>query len=328
VSIDALQPKHPVFIACPNLSLDRTIEVPSLGIGQVHRALRSDGRGGGKGVNVARALKCLGLRSLVLGIAGGRTGETVEHLLQDEGIEHVCVRCDDETRSCLIVLAQGTATVFNEAGPSLDRETWNRYRSKVVRRLNEGAIFVSAGSFPPGAPADAAARLVEVASAKSCFTICDTSGEQLEHVLEAAPDLITPNLAEAEALLRGSRGEAVHVGEDALDRAATSAQALVHRGYKAALVTAGEAGAALARVARVECFISPQIELQNPVGAGDCLVAGIALGMASSLDLTSAVRCGVAMGAASCETFYAGLLDPRRAGELEQHVRQTSRASG
>lgn len=302
-----------ILIACPNPSLDRTIEVPRLEPGHVHRATAVDVRGGGKGVNVARALACIGSTGRVVALLGGRIGDVVHALLADEGIDTIAVSSTGETRSCITALGGASATVFNEPGPSIDAATWARFEEAVAHAVEPESVFVCSGSFPLGAPPDAAARLIALARERGAITICDTSGAQLERALAAGPNLITPNLAEAQAVLEGAESEPMDSGTDAVERAAAAAVALRERGPAAVLVTVGAAGAALAQRSGTTTFAAPPVELCNPVGAGDCLVAGIAYGLAASEELAAASRRGIAMAAASCETFPAGLLDPARA---------------
>jgi tagatose 6-phosphate kinase len=307
---------RPIFIACPNLSLDRTVEVEELAIGGIHRTVATDVRGGGKGVNVARALACIGVQAPVIGWLGGRTGDAVRALLADEQIVLTSLRCPGETRSCITVLAGGTVTVINEPGPAVDADEWNAFMRSLEDWLEPESIFVCSGSWPPGTPDGSAADAVSLARERSCRVICDTSGPQLTDALAAAPDLVTPNLAEAVALLQGGRSERVEAAPAALEDARAAAAALLRRGPRAVLVTAGAAGAALARSGEIEVFPAHPVKVRNPVGAGDCLVAGIADGLARGRELTEAVERGMAMAAAGCETFPAGLLDPERADAL------------
>jgi 1-phosphofructokinase family hexose kinase len=282
----------------------------------VHRASRVDVRGGGKGVNVARALRSLGLSAPVLGLWAGRTGGAVLALLEDEGIETVGVPARGETRSCLAIVSAGEVTVFNEPGPEVDSATWADFEGRVAAHLESAAIFVCSGSFPPGAPEDAAGRLVRRAKELGCTTVCDTSAGQLANALEAAPDLIAPNLAEAESLLHGRVTESIAAGPDALGRAHRAAEALLARGPVGVLVTAGAGGAVLAQQGqslRLEAFT---VTVCNPVGAGDCLVAGIAAGLARGDDLVSSAEHGMALAAAGCETFAAGVIDTERVEQL------------
>jgi 1-phosphofructokinase family hexose kinase len=304
-----------ILIACPNMSLDATIEVDELAVGRVHRSTESDARAGGKGVNVARALACVGTDAGVVGFLAGHTGKAVRDMLEEEGIAGTFVVVEGETRSCLTVIAGEQVTVFNGQGPVID-DDWTRFAETVIERLPSATIFVCSGSWPPGAPADAAAHLIARAREYGCTTVCDTSRVYLEKALDAEPDLITPNLAEAKAVLEGKDLEEVDSGPGVLNQACEASSALVRLGPRAAIVTAGSAGAALSDGRRTMTLRAPSVAVRNPVGAGDCLVAGMTDALIRGEPIEEAFRRGVAVAGAGCETFSAGVLDPTRAAQL------------
>ena len=307
----------PIVVAGPNLSLDRTISIDRLKVGHVHRSSASDARGGGKGVNVVRALSCVGVNAEVLGFAGGHTGQAVTGLLGEEGISARAVTVEGESRSCLTVLAAGGVTVFNESGVRIDDSSWRQFENLVRSALDRDGVFVCSGSFPPGAPEDGAARLIEIARARGCRTICDVAGAFLEHALEANPDVVTPNLAEATEVLEGSTGEPVEPGPHAVERGAKWARALVDGGAKAAVVTLSAAGAVSCYARTVETWPPLPVNVVNPVGAGDCLVAGLAWGLSTGGGVRESIPTALAMAAASCETYFAGRIDIDRFRELK-----------
>jgi len=309
-----------IVIACPNLSLDRTIKVEATALGKVHRSIASDVHGGGKGVNVARALKCMERDSLVIGVSAGRTGDAVLGLLEDEGVEVVAVDAPGETRSCLTVLSEESPTVFNESGPIIHDGVWSRYERSVLDNLRSGDLFVFSGSLPLGAPRTAAAGLVAGARERGCSTICDTSHPYLGAALAAQPDIIKPNLHEALALLGQDNDETVDFSSDALDRAEEAARRLLDQGPLTVIVTVGAAGLVHATESRTQVVEAPKVKVLNPVGAGDCFIAGVAMHLAVDALLDEAVLFGTAMGAAGCETFAAGLVDPSRVQELRAEI--------
>lgn len=313
-----------VVIACPNFSLDRTIRIDALTIGHIHRSNSADIRGGGKGVNVARALECIGVPSLVVGILGGHTGEAVRGLLVDEGVNAQGTMVDGETRSCLTVIDDDSITVFNESGPEISSSDWDRFESVLARSLEDADVFVCSGSFPPGTPFDAAARMIEMANDFGCLTVCDTSRMYLDVALGAKPDVIKPNLDEALGVLSGDTVEKVEGAPDALKRAKEAAFELLSRGPGAVVVSCGAGGAVLVAGDTSICFKAPKVDVVNSIGAGDCMVAGIAYELSAGHELRDAVARGMAMAGAGCETVAAGQFDPLRAEELLTEVARRS----
>jgi len=61
---------------------------------------------------------------------------------------------------------------------------------------------------------------------------------------------------------------------------------------------------------------APKVEVRNPIGAGDSLVAGLVGTLERGGDLDRAVLIGVAAAAASVETGVAGVVDPERVRAL------------
>ena len=74
---------------------------------------------GGKGVNVARALKPLGQPVIATGVAGGPTGTRIIEQLTEESILNDFARIREESRTSTAVVddTTGEQTEINERGP-------------------------------------------------------------------------------------------------------------------------------------------------------------------------------------------------------------------
>ncbi|HEX2505392.1 MAG TPA: PfkB family carbohydrate kinase, partial [Gaiellaceae bacterium] len=82
-----------------NAAMDRTLSVPNFQLGQRHRASGGMASAGGKGINVGRALKRLGVPVVCTGLAGGRNGTQIVEDLTNEGILNDFVRIQGESRT-------------------------------------------------------------------------------------------------------------------------------------------------------------------------------------------------------------------------------------
>ena len=82
-----------------NAAIDRTLTVPNFQRGQRHRASEGLMLAGGKGINVARALKRLDVPVVATGLAGGGTGTQIVEALTAEAILNDFVRIQDESRT-------------------------------------------------------------------------------------------------------------------------------------------------------------------------------------------------------------------------------------
>jgi 1-phosphofructokinase family hexose kinase len=310
-----------MLVAGPNLTMDRTLAIAELRPGEVLRFDRVVVTPGGKGLDVGRAARALGHPTVIVSLLPGRTGEAAGALIADLGLDLHAVPCGGELRSTSIIQERdGRTTVLNEPGPPLSDEEWRAYERAVEERLGAHGVLVCSGSVPPGSPPDAYGRLVALGRASGATTVVDATGETLLRALDAAPDLVTPNLAEAETTLGlASGGQAVMSAADARPRALAAAEALVRQDAHSAVVTADAEGAALLASGNAPEWIpAPRVaEVRNPIGAGDVLTSAMAAAIERGEPLAAAVRAGVAAASASVEHPTAGELDPARALELE-----------
>ena len=247
-------------------------------------------------------------------------------LLAAERIVMHAVPVAGEVRSATIILEQsGRATVLNEPGPVMDPADLDRLLAEVDVRLPvAGGPLVCSGSLPPGLPSTAYGRLVEVARRHGIPTIVDAARDALLGSLPFAPDLVTPNLAEAEGIVSGAvtelvEAEAVPIDE-VRERAAAAAQGLVGRGARRAVVTAGGHGVCAAVDGSTTWIAAPRVRVVNPIGAGDSFAAGVAVGLGRDLGWLGAIELGVNVASAAVEMPGAGRVDADRVAELTEAV--------
>jgi 1-phosphofructokinase family hexose kinase len=308
-----------MLIAGPNLTIDRTGTLAELRPGAVLRFATMEVTPGGKGVNVARAAQALGVPAVLVGFVPGRIGAAAAAMIEAEGLALRGVPASGELRATTVVMEpSGRTTVINEPGPRLGAGEWHAYEAETADALAAGAhgALVCSGSVPPGVPGDAYGRLVELARGRGVRALVDTSGDALAGALAAHPDVVLPNLGEAEQLLGTGSGEDVDAVADARPRALAAARALVDHGARAAIVTAAAAGAALVEGGGAVWLAAPTVTVRNPVGAGDAFAAGFAAALEGGADVQAAARAAIAVGAASVERALAGELDAARAAEL------------
>ena len=198
-------------------------------------------------------------------------------LAAGEGAELAGVPVAGIVRAASVFLEKsGRVTVFNEPGPTVEEGDWSRLLREVERRAAGQQTVVCSGSLPPGSPVDGYARVVAAARRTGLRSVVDSTGEVLASALTAHPDVVCPNLAEAETLVFGPAIEGVEPeGELVVQRATASAQGLVARGARHAVVSAGSHGAAFSDGTETWFCPAPEVSVVSPIGAGDSLVGGL-----------------------------------------------------
>jgi 6-phosphofructokinase 2 len=257
-------------------------------------------------------------------MAGGPTGEILENLLEKEGVDWRTLPTEKWTRENLMVREEGEGNHqfrFDMPGPGLSEGEWKRCLSEVRQLDPEPDLLVASGSLPPGVPSDFYARLAREARDVGARFVLDTSGSALEQGLEGGVFLLKPNLRELEALTgRELEKEAEdgggeqddfgpdqeresHEGAEYEEAQIDAARTLVESGWvEVVVVSMGSAGALLVTEEAAEKIPTPTVPIRSRVGAGDCMVAGLVLGLAQGWELGDAARLGVASGAAAVMT--------------------------
>jgi 6-phosphofructokinase 2 len=252
---------------------------------------------GGGGVNVSRAIKKLGGESMLLYPAGGLTGERLQGLLDEEGLNHRPFPIEGLIRESLVVMEESTGRQyrFGMPGPEFQEQEWEQFLTALSAMDPAPDYLVASGSLPPGVPADFYARVARAGKKKGAKTIIDASGEALEEALKEGVYLIKPNVREFREL----------VGEDIKEESQikAAAQKMVKSGRCEVLVISlGAAGALMVSEEISEHILPPTVPIVSKVGAGDSMVAGIVLSLARGKPLRESVLFGAAAGTSAVMT--------------------------
>ena len=290
-----------------NAAIDRTVAVPSFRQGNRHRAVEATTVAGGKGVNVARALKLLGRPVIATGLAGGPTGaRLIEHLAEESILtDFTWIGGESRTNLAVIDPTSGEQTEINERGPEVTPEELDRFLEKLVYLGRGARSCVIAGSLPPSVPAAFCARMVTELKALGVEAVLDTEGEPLEEALRAGPAAVAPNVSEAE----GAVGHEFNDRDDLLSGLAS----LVELGANEAVITRAE-GCVASTIdgsqRRTYEVTAPELEPVATVGSGDAFLAGYVASRYDEAEPRECLRFAVACGAESTQHFGAGTIDP------------------
>jgi len=310
-----------------NAALDRTLTVPVFQIGYRHRSTEVLTLAGGKGINVARALKRLDVPVVATGLTGGRTGTRIVEELTSEAILNDFVRIGGESRTSTAVVdpTAGTYTEINEWGPEVTTAELETLQEKL-HYLARGADFVVlAGSLPRKVPTSFYADAIRDLARRDVRVVLDSEGEALRVGVEAGPFLVSPNQREAEQLV----GQELEDDDDFL----MALVAIAEMGARNVLITLENGCFALLRFGkktrRLRAF-APHVEPVSGVGSGDVLLAQFLAAIVDERQPDDAVRLAVAAGSASVREVGAGRFDPQLAatfaGDIELGELQPARS--
>jgi 1-phosphofructokinase len=288
----------PVVTVTANPAIDHTVRIPGFRAGEVNRVASDERTPGGKGVNVAAALRALKVEVAATGLLGDANAALFEEFLAAEGIADRFVRVPGPTRTGIKVVddVDGTTTDINFPGLTADPGAVARLTDEVGHAVEaaEARWVALAGSLPPGAPTDLYRHLADVAHEAGARVALDTSGAALHEALAARPDLVKPNVAELEEL----------VGRRLPDTSAclSAVAELQARGVRYVVVSMGAEGGLFVDRGAAVLARPPAVEVASTVGAGDATVAGTLAALLRGEPLAGVARCATACGATAVVT--------------------------
>jgi 1-phosphofructokinase family hexose kinase len=301
-----------------NAAIDKTLAVPNFRLGRRHRAVEQTAMAGGKGVNVARALRALGQPVIATGVAGGPTGTRIVEHLTEEGILNDFVRIREESRTSTAVVdpTSGDQTEINEHGPHVSDQELDLFVDKLLYLAKGAAVCVFAGSLPRGVDTGLYGRLVEEMRRLGVTTVLDSEGEPLLTATRRRPDVVSPNELEAEGLVG-------HEFSDEDDRRRALGE-MVEMGAREGIITLADGCLAVLGEGSDRSLYRATLEPLEPVssvGSGDALIAGFVAARYGGSDPEHCLRFAVACGAESTQHFGAGVLEQREVERLLPEVR-------
>ena len=226
---------------------------------------------GGKGINVARWLKWLGAKPVVLLPLGGSTGDELAHGLDAEKIEFHGVPITEANRANVVVSQKnGPQYRFNAVRPKITAREAAAFRSAFDGLARTADLIIISGTLAPGLPTGFYRTLIAAATAMNRAAILDCDGGAFRSGIRGLPLLVKPNEFEL----------AQWVGKTLRTESAIreSAYALSRQTRGWVMVSRGADGALLANQAADFYLTAPaaKVKVRNTVGAGDAMVAAAA----------------------------------------------------
>lgn len=283
-----------IYTVTLNPALDKTVEIPSLTVDAVNRitSMRTDP--GGKGINISKVIQKLGGASVAAGILGGDTGRAILSALTEMGLTTLFHFVEGETRTNMKIIDPDnhTNTDINEPGVTVSEEILEKLLEELLAKVTKEDIVVISGSMPKGSPKDTYYTWTKAFREKGAKVILDADGDLLKAGLKASPYLIKPNNHELGALT----GRALETPEEIAE---TAAELMKEYGIGKVVVSMGGDGAVYVTKDKTIYAEGLKVPVGSTVGAGDSVVAALAVSEEEGKTLEETVRLSTAVGAAN-----------------------------
>ncbi|MBP5094104.1 MAG: 1-phosphofructokinase [Abditibacteriota bacterium] len=304
-----------IITVTPNTAVDKTYMVHGFALDKVNRPESAHTVPGGKGVNVSRVLRTLGVDTIATGFIAGSAGAMIEHGLTNEEIPHDFVRTEGESRLCMGIIdpENGTQTEINEAGPNISEEDLNALKDKIISLLPSADYIAFCGSVPAGIPDDFYAEMIKTANDAGVKTVLDSSGVQLRNGIKASPKIIKPNTNELSQVAETE----IFTLEEILDGAKTFRTLY---GVETVAVTMGRTGAMVIRGDEAYAAKSPEIEFVSAVGSGDSFLAAFMAAEMKGCSLGECLEWATAAGAANAAISGSGFCTKEMIYALKEKI--------
>jgi 6-phosphofructokinase 2 len=272
---------------------------------------------GGGGINVARGVRRLGGQVTAMVLAGGRNGQHLVDLLQEQDVPTKVIEIDAETRENVTISETASDKQYRLVldGPTVTPEV----QEQILRDLRAidpfPGVVVASGSLPPGVPEDFYARIGAIVSEKKSKYILDTSGKALSSALDGHLYLLKPNLRELSQL--SGREEL------ALDEVDDASMEILRRGkVDVVVVSLGPGGAMVVHKDGYRHIPAPTVPRRSTVGAGDSMVAGMVYALQQGMSPEEMAMMGVACGTAATMNEGTRLFEKADAERLFDWIRK------
>ena len=302
----------PVVTVTCNPMLEWSFALETLTLGGRHRLPAPPGQMTGKGINVSRALRGFGVPTVALFVGTGpRCGEGARRL-HEEGIRCEAVDGPSDARVGFgMVETSGRRTTVYDTGARWEPDATAAVIDRALERVRslDPCFVVLAGSVPPGATPDIYGRMISALAADDLPCAVDASDAVLREALRAGPRCVRVNRTEvADAF-------GVDLGDDSTCGEVLDVWRSNH-GVVEAIVSNGAGPARFLVDGALLRAEPPAVDVVNPTGSGDSMLAGWLAARYEGRSATDAVRMAVAAGTANAEAVGVACVDVPRVESL------------
>ena len=283
-----------ILSVCPNPSIDLTVELEQLNVGQLNRVRNKVVTYSGKALNVAIGVRRLGGDSYATGFMYENDGRLFSQRLDNEGVKNTFVWNKGSVRINYKVIDNSSMlTEINDRGDDVSLDKQLELIDLVGNLSKNASVVVMSGSLPKGVEDDFYYKIFSKVN-KNVKTIVDCEGEKLLQALKTGVYMVKPNLRELENIVKRKLTNI----KDMVD----SCKFLLNSGAENVLLSLGGDGAILYDGTNCYYCKSVNVAVNSTVGAGDSMVAAASVTTERNESKEEILRCAVAAGTASITT--------------------------
>lgn len=305
VATITLNPAYDLVGYCPRIALGDVNLVKTAGL---HAA--------GKGINVAKVLKDLGIDVTVGGFLGKDNQDGFQQLFSELGIANRFQVVPGRTRiNVKLTEASNEVTDFNFSGFDVSEADWQRFMADSLSWLGQFDMVAVSGSLPAGVDPDSFSDWMSQLRTQCPCIIFDSSREAFAAGLKASPWLVKPNRRELEIWM----GRSLPTLQDVVE----AAHALRKDGIAHVVISLGVEGALWVNASGAWLAKPPVCEVVSTVGAGDSMVGGLIYGLLMRESSEHTLRLATAVAVLAVSQSNVGIKDRMQLASMMSRVELT-----
>lgn len=287
--------------------------LPEINKGEVNLVKTAGLHTAGKGINVAKVLKNLGIDVTVGGFLGKDNQDGFQKTFNKTGIANRFQVVEGRTRiNVKLTEKNGEVTDLNFSGFEVTKSDWQRFVSDSLSWAGKFDMICVSGSIPKGVELEEFTKWMTRLRNECLCVICDSSRESFDAGLKASPWLVKPNHRELEIWA----GKPLPTRKDI----AEAANQLRKQGIAHVVISLGAEGAMWVNSSGAWFAKPPQCDVISTVGAGDSMVGGLIYGLMMRQTSEHTLRLATAVAALAVSQPNVGITDREQLARMMSRV--------
>ena len=270
-----------IYTITLNPSLDYTVKVPDFEIGKINRSCFEKIEIGGKGINVSKVLKKLGIDSTICGFYAGSIGKNIIEEAKNLDFNNIWIKVKGCSRINIKLLST-PETAINGKGCEASIDDLNKLCNKI--NTDKNTYVILSGSVCQGLDSNAYAYIMSKLQGKF---IVDAEKQLLLNSIKHKPFLVKPNHLEL--------GEIFNTSIDSFEKAIIYGKKLCEMGAENVIISMGSIGAVFVNINNEYTVKANKINVANTVGAGDTMLAGFIYSLINKKDFEESLIFALAL---------------------------------